>query len=355
MALSPEFTLEVSPRQRFDIIDVNSLLREHYGDVLSRYSRAQYASYHTTAGYLEEHVCHSLNHSAESLRRLISTYRTLYPEGAGYRHDQMELRDELSEAQKEHEPLNGDSHLAFIGSGLLNCVTYGVQPGLPAYLVDLDGVFHTRRRTRRTTVIGFQQERLVARTRLRVPVAPVQIDSFNLRDEKLGIISELEARVQALGLTKGRVDLSLPDEEQHAALTVNEYETLLMRYDLAQVLRNPFRFMARQGYHALRDPLSVPSKALNYAKYDFVLVVNRLLDALRLRGTPIEHGVDRLIGHAAARRLHMKRRVSLPVSDHDHDGVGTIVQGTYQSPILVQWRRPLRDVRVLDVRFVAFD
>lgn len=355
MAISREFTLEVSPRQRFDLTDVNALLREQHGDVLSRFPRALYASYHTTAGYFEQQVCSTLQHSADSLSHLVRRYQMLYPEGAGYRHDQMELRDELTEAQKEHEPLNGDSHLTFIGSGLLNCVTYDVHPDRPAYLVDLDGVYRSRRRTRKTTVVGYHHERLAGRTRLRVPVTASQIDAFNLRDERLGLFAELNAHVRRLGITKGRVDLHLPDEEQHAALTVNEYETLLMRHDLAEVLRNPFRFMARQGLHALRDPLSVPSKTLNYAKYDFVLVVNRLMHKLGLRGTTIERGVDRLIGHAAARRLRMKRDVSLPISDHDRDGVGTIVQGTYQSPILVQWRRPLRDVRALDVRFVAFD
>ena len=40
--------------------------------------------------------------------------------------------------------------------------------------------------------------------------------------------------------------------------------------------------------------------------------------------------------------LRMKRAVSLLVSDRDSDGRGAIVEGTYQSPILVQWRRGAR-------------
>ena len=35
----------------------------------------------------------------------------------------------------------------------------------------------------------------------------------------------------------------------------------------------------------------------------------------------------------------MKRAVSLLVSDRQSPGVGAIVEGTYQSPILVQWHR----------------
>ncbi len=355
MAISPEYALEVSPRTRFDITDVNGVLREQYGDVLARYPRALYASYHTTAGYFEQQVCHALEHSADSIQDLVEAYRALYPEGAGYRHDNLALRDELTDEQKEDEPLNGDSHLTFIGSGLLNCVTYDVHPGTPAYFVDLDGVYRSTRRQRKTTVVGFDREVLADRTRLRIPATTLQIDALNLRDEKLGVFDELNAHVRRLGIHKGRIDLRLPDEEQHAALTVNEYETLLMRHDLAEVLHNPFRFMAMQGWNVLRDPLAVPSKALNYAKYDFVVVVNKLLKKLRLRGTPVEYGVERLIGKAARKRLHMKRRVSLPISDHNELGVGAIVQGTYQSPILVQWRRPLRDVRALDVQFVAFE
>lgn len=355
MAISPEYALAVSPRKRFDIIDVNTLLRQQYGDVLARYPRALYASYHTTAGYFDQQVCHALEHSADSIQDLVEAYRALYPEGAGYRHDNLALRDELTDEQKKDEPLNADSHLTFIGSGLLNCVTYDVHPNTPAYFVDLDGVYQSTRRQRKTTVVGFNREVVADRTRLRIPATPLQIDAYNLRDEKLGVFEQLNDHIARLGIAKGRVDVRLPDEEQSAALTVNEYETLLMRHDLAEVLRNPFRFMAQQGWNALRDPLTVPSKALNYAKYDFVVVVNKLMQKLRLRGTPVERGMERLIGSAARRRLHMKRHVSLPISDRDEDGVGAIVQGTYQSPILVQWRRPLRDVRALDVQFVAFE
>jgi len=36
----------------------------------------------------------------------------------------MELRTELSDAQRKVEPRNADSHLTYIGAGLRNCVTY---------------------------------------------------------------------------------------------------------------------------------------------------------------------------------------------------------------------------------------
>ena len=54
-----------------------------------------------------------------------------------YRHDQMDLRTELSEAQKIVEPRNGDSHLTFIGSRMRNCVTQRTDPKSPVYFIEL--------------------------------------------------------------------------------------------------------------------------------------------------------------------------------------------------------------------------
>jgi hypothetical protein len=50
----------------------------------------------------------------------------------------------------------------------------------------------------------------------------------------------------------------------------------------------------------------------------------------------------------------MKRSVSMLVSDRDHPGQGAIVEGTYQSPILVQWHRGGRQDRALDVTLTRF-
>jgi hypothetical protein len=45
----------------------------------------------------------------------------------------------------------------------------------------------------------------------------------------------------------------------------------------------------------------------------------------------------------------MKRSVSLLVSDRGGNGCGAIVEGTYQSPILVQWQQAPRQARILNV------
>jgi hypothetical protein len=68
----------------------------------------------------------------------------------------------------------------------------------------------------------------------------------------------------------------------------------------------------------------------------------------------VENILSRAIAMPASRFLRMKRSVSLLVSDRDHSGVGSITEGTYQSPILVQWHRGKRQARVLDVTLTKF-
>ena len=107
----------------------------------------------------------------------------------------------------------------------------------------------------------------------------------------------------------------LDPAERHSALTINEYETLLMKYDLAEVLRNPLRFFAEKSRHALANPRAVPAKTLGYAKYDFVRVLNKSLDTLGLRGSIVEKVLARTLAVPAARFFRMRRSVSLLVSE----------------------------------------
>ena len=112
--------------------------------------------------------------------------------------------------------------------------------------------------------------------------------------------------------------------------------------------------MAEKAGHMLGNPRAIPAKTLDYAKYDLVRVFNKLVDSLGLRESMVESVLSRAIGVPAARFLRMKRSVSLLVSDRDSAGEGAIVEGTYQSPILVQWHRGERPARVLDVTLTRF-
>jgi len=181
-----------------------------------------------------------------------------------------------------------------------------------------------------------------------------EIDSVNLKDMRLGLSDALAELVARQGIERGRLHLELDPGERHAALTVNEYETLLMKHDLAEVLRNPFRFMARQTRHVMANPRAVPAKTLGYAKYDLVRVLNSGLDTLGLRDSAVERLLARTLTAPAKRFFRMRRSVSLLVSERG-DGTHGVVEGTYQSPILVQWQRAPRKARVLHVVLTEID
>lgn len=340
-----DLMLELAPRARFDIVELRShFAAEH--QALNSYPRCLYSSFHTTAGFLERSLSARL--SAEHIPTYVEAFRALFPEGAGYEHDQLERRADLDAAQRAIEPRNADSHLAFMASGLRSCVLHPNRPDEAVYFVELDGINEGRPRRRRTRIIGFHQEHVVGRTRIDVPVSAHPIDSINLKDPRLGIYDRIAEFVAESGVSKGRLRVLLDPSERHSALTVNEYETLLMKYDLAEVLRNPLRFVAQQYRNAMANPRAVPAKTLGYAKYDLVRVLNQGLDTLGLRGSIVEKVLARTLAVPAERFFRMRRSISLLVSERP-DGRSSVVEGRYQTPILVQWQRAPRQARVLDL------
>jgi hypothetical protein len=340
-----DVTLELLPRARFDVVELRShFAAEHRA--FAEYSHCLYWSSHTTAGFLDRSLTARL--SPAHIPVYVEAFRALFPEGAGYEHDRLERRDDLDARQRAVEPRNADSHLAFIAGGLRPCITHPNRAGESVFFVDLDGVVEGRPRRRLTRLIGFNNERVVRMTRVEVPVSAHPIDSINLKDPRLGLYSTLSEFVAGAGVGKGRLRIVLDPTERHSALTINEYETLLMKYDLAEVLSNPLRFFAEKSRHALANPRAVPAKTLGYAKYDFVRVLNKSLDMFGLRGSIVEKVLARTLAVPAARFFRMRRSVSLLVSERP-DGTHGLIEGTYQSPILVQWQRAPRQTRVLDV------
>ena len=166
--------------------------------------------------------------------------------------------------------------------------------------------------------------------------------------------AKLKEFIEKHGVTKGRVRLELGSREQYASLTVNEYETWLMQHDLADVLRNPLRFAAERARHAWNDPRAIPAKARAYAKYDLVYALNRLVEKLGLESSFIERLLARTLEVGASRFFRMDRGVDLLVSDSRTPGKGNVVEGTYQTPILVQWRSAPQPTRHLDIALTRF-
>lgn len=350
-----EVNLELRPSSRFELIDVAERIRERDDAFFSAHRRTACCSFHTTAGYVEEGFWSGrLDRSGRRLQRFISMIRRLFPPEAGYYHDRMELRDELTDAEKRTEPVNADSHLTFMGAGLRNCVTYESGAESPIYFVDLDGVNGEVRRTRRTTLLGYEREEAVHETTLRVPVPTDHaIESFNLTEDRYGLFSRLEALLERHGVERGRVDVRLAEEERDAGLTVNEYETLLMRNDLPAALRNPLRYMLGHGKELLQDPGSIPGRARDYAVYDLVHLYNEIMDVLKVGRGVADRIVSGLSG-PAFELFRLRRRVSFLVSSSDETGSERILQGQYQSPIMIQHRPADSGVRELEVTLWRF-
>ena len=109
---------------RFDLFDVRGRLHEEFGADFARYPKACYISDHTTAGYLDRRIAAVLEHDGEKLQDYLQVFQKLFPPDAGYTHDELHLRTELSDQQRATEPRNADSHLTFMGGGLRNCASY---------------------------------------------------------------------------------------------------------------------------------------------------------------------------------------------------------------------------------------
>jgi len=281
------------------------------------------------------------------MRSYITAFQQLFPTNANYRHDVMELRNELSEAQRQIEPKNADSHLTFIGSGLRNCVTYRNTPNIPVYFIELDGVSEYGNRTRQLNAMFYNNEEIVFRQKVRVPLSKHPIDSVNLRDSKLGYLEKLNEILSKYEIEKGRIDISLDPKERFAGLTVNEYETLLMTYDLVQILKNPLKFMGEKGKYLLQHPGKIPTRTKEYAKYDFVQIFNELMDSFGMSQSVFEKLLARVIALPAEKFLGVKRHISFLISNNGLGDSAKIVQGRYQSPILVQWKEAPHALRSL--------
>jgi thiamine phosphate synthase YjbQ (UPF0047 family) len=350
MTLRPsELRLNLAPRRRFEAIDVTARIAQA-GDLLRRHQRALFCSFHTTAGYLDRSLALRMDNNYDLLSRFFHAFRALFPEGAEYSHDQIDRRTELSEAQKIVEPRNGDSHLTFIGAGMKNCVTHRTDASSPVYFIDLDGATEGFRRERKTTIVGFNREHPVAEMSVRVPVSKHPIDSINLADPKLGLLEAVNDRVRRIGVEYARVDLMIDSLERNAGLTVNEYETLLVKHDLVEVLNNPLRFARIKGWHMIEDPLSIPAKTLSYAQYDAVRILNSLMEALRIDQSSFERLVAKMLS-LPARCFFRSRRVSF-LASCEGGSLPKLIHGTYQSPILVQWQSAEKQTRNIDITIV---
>jgi len=72
-------TLTLLPQARFDVIDVAQKVAVEFDDVLTRYRKALYCSYHTTAGYLETESVRQAAVQPGARHPLIRAFQKLFP------------------------------------------------------------------------------------------------------------------------------------------------------------------------------------------------------------------------------------------------------------------------------------
>src|SRR5262249_48876747 len=98
-----DLTLEVAPKERFEVVEMRSRFAAEH-EALAEFSNCLYWSSHTTAGFLDRSVSARL--SAQHVSNYVEAFRTLFPEGAGYEHDQLDRRSDLDAEQRAVEPKN---------------------------------------------------------------------------------------------------------------------------------------------------------------------------------------------------------------------------------------------------------
>ena len=311
--LESVFTIE--PASRLDIVNV----RPRLGQLLSRFSFVLLFSAHTTAGYLPQSITDRLSNAGISTREYIRAFQRLFPEGAGYRHDNLCERSELSDAAKLTEPRNGDAHLIFVAAGLETCVVYEGRRRHPVYLIELDGTNRAARRKRLTHVIGFNNEQTLARARFNVLVRPNGYAVVNLKAKEVGLYEFARGLIADREIEYGRLRLSLAPGERAAGLVVNEYERLLVDEDLTGFFRDPCLFERRRSGSS--GPIATGCNSR---------VFHVIGDPVQMADPQHSRWVD--LGLS-------KSEISVPIAPTGIPARTGLLEGRYHCPMLYQWQK----------------
>jgi len=310
-------TVSLRPECRVAVMPVRTAVHKVRPAVYS-YPQVLYSAHHTTAGFLDAEARAQTANQPQAVRQFLASYRDRFPRDAGYQHDQMHLRTELGPAQRQCEPRNADAHLIYISAGLQACIR--TTPDTPLALVDLDGVNMETgdHRTRYVTAIGFSESEPVATFDVEVPAPSAEVGARSLHDPRLGLVERVQAALTAHNVSYGCVRLALAGDTASAALVMNEYEPQLMHHDLARVLR--------ASRHRVEP---VPAA-----------------DTQRLQTAPANTSST-----TPPTDLRLSDTLCLMVRPPADNGTSRIVQGRYQSPILMHWAPHARTVRATVIRY----
>src|SRR4030095_17052238 len=107
-----------------------------------------------------------------------------------------------------------------------------------------------------------------------------------------------------------------------------------MRNDLPDVLRAPVRYMLQHSKALLSHPAAIPAKMRDYALYDLIHLYNEVMDNVQIGRALLERGLSFLSG-PASRLFRLKRGMQLFIYGRGDAGRERIMQGLYQTPILL--------------------
>ena len=207
---------------------------------------------------------------------------------------------------------------------------------------------------RQTKVLYYNEEETVYEHKVSVPFSKNSIESVKLDDPKLGYLEKLNFLLEKYEIEHGKVDIILDPAETSAGLTVNEYETLLMNHDLVEMLKDPLSFSGSMGkFLSGSSPEAVFSKN-SYGKSDLEKMFNEMTDKYNINKSVLEEIFSRFFAFSVDRFFHMKQSASLLVTNNQKGNPAQVVQGRYQSPILVQWEPAKNQVRNLTIKITRF-
>jgi len=311
-------TVRLQPARRVAVLPVRAAVRATHPEVLA-HPQVLYSAHHTTAGFLDAEARRETGAEARAIRPFLAPYRALFPYGAGYRHDQMHLRTELRPAQRRCEPHNADAHLTYIGAGLTACAHTSSETEVA--LVDLDGVNQEtgHHRQRYVTALGFTETATVTSFEVPVPAPQVERGATSLHDPRLDLVVRIQAALARYNVSYGCVRLALTGDAGGAALVINEFEPQLMHHDVARVLRTPQAFSQTKQIPAPAGERSPAPTEMSFAERP---------EDLRLSST-----------------------CRLMVRPPQENSRSRLVQGRYQSPILLHWEPRPRTIEVTVERY----
>ena len=204
---------------------------------------------------------------------------------------------------------------------------------------------------RTTTVLAYDDERVVLQTSVSVPVSKHPIDSVNLADPRLGLLDQVNELLARSGLERARSTCVEPERTQrrpHRQRIRNAADA----HDLIGRAQEPAALREDQGAQHPRRSARHPRQDAQLREIRRRARAELADGGARPRPVVVRAAVREGDGGAGA-ALHAVATGQLPRrSATAVTARARVLRGTYQSPILVQWQPAVGQARRLDISIV---